>query len=392
MSELSADPYRTPAVPVLGNHTRLVAVASSLGAGVLAEPASFDLEVSVRRIRRVTHDVVTIVLDPLGKGPRGGFAFAPGQYVTVTADVDGEQVERCYTISSPPTRPHLLTLTVKREAGGRLSPWLHDRLAPGDRLRVRGPLGGFSVVEHPAASYLLMSAGSGITPTLSTLRAIADLAEPLDVVVVHHARTPLDLIERAEIEALAASQSGVRVVWVCEAAAPDAVWDGHLGRVSPALLHAEVPDLTGREIFLCGPPGYLDAARDALDTLGVDPSQRHEERFILDTPEPGASAGLAEPVGLAGRAGDEAGATIRFARSDREVDCPPGTTVLAAAAAAGLRLPSGCTQGLCGTCKSTLLDGDVDMRHAGGIRPREVAAGRFLPCCSTPLGDIVVDA
>nr|WP_141014642.1 2Fe-2S iron-sulfur cluster-binding protein [Nocardioides sambongensis] len=66
--------------------------------------------------------------------------------------------------------------------------------------------------------------------------------------------------------------------------------------------------------------------------------------------------------------------------------------MLAAAAAAGVRLPTGCAQGLCGTCKSTLLTGDVDMRHAGGIRPREVAAGRFLPCCSTPIGDIVVDA
>ncbi len=165
-----------------------------------------------------------------------------------------------------------------------MSSWLHDHLAPGDRLRVRGPLGEFSVVEHPATSYLLMSAGSGITPTLSTLRAVADLAEQVDLVVVHHARTPVDLIDRAEVDAVVAGQPGVRVVWVCESDAPDATWDGHRGRVSAEVLRAEVPDLTEREVFLCGPPGYLAAARDALDALGADPARRHEERFVIDGP------------------------------------------------------------------------------------------------------------
>jgi ferredoxin len=83
---------------------------------------------------------------------------------------------------------------------------------------------------------------------------------------------------------------------------------------------------------------------------------------------------------------------VRFGRSDREVVCPPGTTVLAAARQAGVRLPSSCSAGLCGTCKSTLLEGRVDMVHQGGIRPREIAQDKFLPCCSTPDGDIVVDA
>ena len=71
--------------------------------------------------------------------------------------------------------------------------------------------------------------------------------------------------------------------------------------------------------------------------------------------------------------------------------CGPGTTVLEAAQEAGIFMPSSCGAGMCGTCKSGLLSGEVDMQHNGGIRPREVAAGKFLPCCSTPLGDIVVD-
>jgi len=74
------------------------------------------------------------------------------------------------------------------------------------------------------------------------------------------------------------------------------------------------------------------------------------------------------------------------------VECPADTTILDAAMAAGLTLPSSCAQGLCGTCKSTLLAGEVDMRHNGGIRPREIAAGKVLLCCSRPRSDLVVTA
>ena len=368
---------------------------SPLGTGVLPEEETFDQELVCRRVVRVTHDVVTLVLEPTRPG---GVAFQPGQYVTLTVDVDGVPVERCYTISSPPTRPHLLTVTVKRVHDGGLSPYLHDRFAPGDRVTARGPLGGFSVAAHPARSYLLLSGGSGITPTLSTLRTVADLAEDVDVVVVHHARTPADLICRAEVEALAAAHGSVRVVWVCEedAAPADGLprWDGPRGRVSTEQLLALVPDLASREVLTCGPPPYMAAVATALTEAGADPARCHEESFVIGAPAaptlvplPGVPDGPTSPV-----EGAAVGVSIRFARSGREVLCPPGTTVLDAAASVGITLPSSCAEGLCGTCKSTLLEGSVDMRHQGGIRPRGIAQQKFLPCCSTPTGDIVVDA
>lgn len=367
---------------------------AGLGAGVLPAEEPFDQEVVCRRVVPVTHDMVTLVLEPTRPG---GVAFLPGQYLTLAADVDGVPVERCYTISSPPTRPHLLTITVKRVPGGGLSPYLHDRLRPGDRLTVRGPLGEFGVATWPAPSYLLLSGGSGITPTLSTLRTVADLAEPVDVVVVHHARTPADLVCRAEVEALAAAHGSVRVVWVCEDDAAPASglpsWAGPRGRVDATQLAALVPDLTDREVLTCGPPGYMAAVRAALAEIGADPDRCHEESFVLgSTGAP--TVGLDEGPSTPGRPTTAAtgGATIRFARSGLDVRCPPGVSVLEAAAAAGLTLPSSCTEGLCGTCTSTLVSGSVDMQHQGGIRPRQVAQNLFLPCCSTPVGDIVVDA
>ncbi len=354
--------------------------AAPLGAGVLAEPEPFDQPMVVRRVLPVTHDVVTVVLEPTRAG---ALRFAPGQYVVLSAEVDGRRVERCYTISSPPTRPHLLTVTVKRMPHGELSPWLHTALRVGATLDVRGPLGVFSVVDHPAPRQLLLSAGSGLTPTLSTLRTMADLADDTDVVVVHCARTLQDLPCRAELEALAAQLPGLGVHWVVEHDRAGR-WRGPVGRIGAELLQALVPDAADREVFTCGPPAYMAAARAALLGVGADPSRCHEESFVL--------AESAAPAETLPAGSDAAQLTVRFQRSGVEVRCERRTTVLAAAREAGLTLPSSCESGLCGTCTSTLLSGEVDMRHQGGIRPRQVAEHKFLPCCSTPTSDLVVDA
>ena len=83
--------------------------------------------------------------------------------------------------------------------------------------------------------------------------------------------------------------------------------------------------------------------------------------------------------------------TIRFARQDRDIACPGGANILAAARAAGVRLSSACGKGVCGTCKSRLLSGTVEMRHGGGIRQREINDGMALLCCARPTSDLVVD-
>jgi len=88
---------------------------------------------------------------------------------------------------------------------------------------------------------------------------------------------------------------------------------------------------------------------------------------------------------------EAAGFNIRFSVSARDAVCAPGQTVLEAAEAAGVKMPFSCREGMCATCKSVLFSGQVDMRHKGAIRPKEIAAGKFLPCCSRPLSDLVVE-
>ena len=119
----------------------------------------------------------------------------------------------------------------------------------------------------------------------------------------------------------------------------------------------------------------MRAAREMLAQAGLDMSRYHEESFSFDeqrrAPEPRATS-------------TGSGFTVRFERSQRSLGCAADQTVLDAARAAGLRLPSSCTQGMCGTCKVRLLSGEVDMRHQGGIRQREIDQGMVPLCCSRP--------
>jgi ferredoxin len=82
---------------------------------------------------------------------------------------------------------------------------------------------------------------------------------------------------------------------------------------------------------------------------------------------------------------------VEFTRSRRVIEAPEDAFILTSALRAGLRLPSSCTQGICGTCKCRLVAGQVDMTHAGGIRQREIDQGMILVCCSRPLSDLVIE-
>lgn len=347
---------------------------------VLTAP-DVDGSLICRAVLPVTRDVTTFVLAPPEPRP---FSFLPGQYLTVTTPAGS----RCYTISSPPTRPHLLAITVKRSPGGEVSNWLHDGLRPEGRISATGPYGGFSCAAHPAPSYLFLSAGSGITPLMSMTRTLFDLASDARVTFVHSARTPADLIFAAELAAMAAVSRRLRLAFVCEEAPGD--WPGYRGRLSPGMLRAIAPDLAACEAFACGPDGYMESVRAMLGEAGLDPRRYHEESFTFERLAGAPDA--AEPRGPVPGAVPGTVFSVEFARSGRTVACQPGTFILDAALRAGLTPPSSCGEGVCGTCKTTLVSGSVDMSHNGGIRPREIAARKILLCCSTPLEDLVIDA
>ncbi len=336
-----------------------------------------------------THDVKSF---ELRVGDGAPVRFEPGQFMIISANVRDKTVQRCYTISSPPTRPYLVSITVKRVPGGTMSNWLHENMLPGSQLRAYGPSGSFTPTAAPTAKKsLYLSAGSGVTPLMSMTRASLDLGLDRDIVFVHSARTPADIVFRKELERLVALSPRLRTFFVCEGIGDENDWMGATGRLTLQQLSQWVPDYTEREVFTCGPAGYMNAVQTLLREGGHDPARYHQESFDFSAEI--AAAEVADPVAPtcdANHANQET-FTVKLSRSSKTFAMSASETVLAAAKKAGVAIPSSCSQGICGTCKTKVLEGEVDMKHNGGIREREIQKGFRLLCCSRPTSDLVLE-
>lgn len=339
-----------------------------------------------RAVRAETHDVKTFVLS--AEEPRR-FVFDPGQFLTFELQIAGETLHRSYTIASPPTRPFTVEVTIKRVPGGVVSNWFHDAVVPGMRLEVALPMGDFTFARHPSEKYLFLSAGSGVTPLASMTRTLHDLGDGRDVIFVHAARSPADIVFRDELAVMARRAANLRVAHLCSADAPLEAWPGLKGRLSPEKLREIAPDFADREVFVCGPKPFMERAKEILLSLGHDPERHHEESYVFE--DLTAETPPTSPVEEAGSSSAVTLHRVEFARTKRVIECPEDMPILEAARRAGVRLPSSCAKGVCGTCKSKVLSGTYVQDPVGGIRPREVAAGMALLCSSRPTSDLVVD-
>jgi len=314
------------------------------------------------------------------------FRYLPGQFITLELEIDGEKVFRTYTLSSSPSRPLCLTITVKAQPGGRVSNWLHQNLKVGDFVKAHGPSGIFTFHNHVADKYLFLSGGVGITPVLSMTRWLFDFGTHTDVTFIHSAQTPSDILFRHELEMINARLPEFKVAFVCERADPYGAWTGYSGRLNQLMLELICPDYQEREVFCCGPEPYMRAVRDILRTSGFDMARYHEESFDVPVHDETETIERHDTVVDA-----QASAQVDFTVSGKKVSCRESDTLLSAAREAGLHIPSACMFGVCGTCKVKKTAGEVHMVHAGGISDEEIAEGYVLACCSNPLGEVAIE-
>jgi len=325
-----------------------------------------------------TADCATIAF----RAPSGAwFDYQPGQFLTFDLPVPEGTIQRTYTISSSPSRPLSISITVKGQPGSVGTRWMLDHLKPGMRIKAYGPAGHFSSRRHPARKYLFISAGSGITPMMSMTTWAWDSGEMPDIVFVHAARKPSDIIFKRRLEQFASRVPGLQLRFTVEEVEPFEVWSGYRGRLSQIMLGLMAHDYLEREVFCCGPEPFMKAVREMLASLGFDMAHYHEESFAAPVPEEHAAPETAAPSG---------DAEITFAVAGKSVACDGSETVLAVARRAGLKIPSSCNFGLCGTCKVQKLSGDVTMVHNGGISDDEIADGLILACCSRPQGQVAI--
>ncbi|KAA9005948.1 hybrid-cluster NAD(P)-dependent oxidoreductase [Histidinibacterium aquaticum] len=320
------------------------------------------------------------------QAPSGAlFRYRPGQFITLELPVPGGPLHRTYTVSSSPSRPTSLTITVKAQEGSLGTRWMLDNLRPGVRLKAAGPGGTFSHLDHPASKYLFISAGSGITPMMSMTTFMYDAGRDPDIVFINCARRPSEIIFRERLEHMASRITGIELAWMVEQTDRYQPWTGYRGQFNQLLLGLAAPDYLDREVFCCGPEPFMTAVRDALAGLGFDMDRYHQESFHAPV---GATDAFPEGVTL----DDSAKAQVEFSLSGKSVECAETETLLGAARAAGLVIPSGCTFGVCGTCKVRKTEGQIHMVHNGGITEEDIAEGYVLACCSNPIGKVAIEA
>ena len=339
------------------------------------------------------------------------FSFEPGQFVTLNIPIDGKTVKRSYSISSSPSRPHTLEVTVKRVPGGLVSNWMCDELKLGDVLSAKGPAGKFTCFGFPERKLLFIGAGSGITPVMSMLRWIVDTAADVDAYLFVSARSPHDIIFRNELNWMSSRHSGIRVGITCTGRPSGSeAWTGVTGRCNGEMLKMMVPDLMERHAFMCGPEPFMDAVTDSLRSIGypienlhsesfggarVVPAAKVEPRDVVKTDmgvslSPEASEQGASPVEAPA---DTATFQVTFAKSGVTVTTAGGADILELAEANGVdEIDYACRVGSCGQCAVKCSSGTVEMDEDCAIDDDEKAEGLIYACCSTPTSDVVIDA
>src|SRR6185369_12956806 len=193
---------------------------------------------------------------------------------------DGYSVERSYSIASEPERAGEVDIAVERIEGGEVSPFLHDVLVPGDRIEVRGPIGGYFVWEAPLGGpVLLVAGGSGVVPLMAMARHRARAGSTVPMRLLFSSRGPDEIIYRDELDSLAAAGDGFEVLHALTRRQPDG-WTGYARRIDEAML-AEVLEPLGDGVrcYACGPTALIEVVANALVRLGLPPDRIRTERF-----------------------------------------------------------------------------------------------------------------
>ncbi|MFK7755096.1 MAG: 2Fe-2S iron-sulfur cluster-binding protein [Sedimentitalea sp.] len=330
----------------------------------------------------LTSDSVALSFD-VPDDLRDAFAFRPGQYLTLRAEVNGQEVRRSYSIASGPGTP--LRVGVKQVEDGAFSTFAQS-LTPGQQVQVMPPEGRF--VPSHEATLVLIAAGSGITPMVSI--AADALARGAHVTLIFGNKQTETIMFRAELDALKDRYlSQFTLIHILSRETQDvAILNGRItGDKITELARTGAFDLGADGIFLCGPGAMIDDVAAALTAANVAPERVHFERFYQDGEVPRAPRSTAAQAAAA--SGVSVAVVLDGARREFTVEAQDDT-VLDAAMRHGLDLPFSCKGGMCCTCRCKVAEGSAEMAVNYSLEPWEMEAGFILACQTRPTSDRLV--
>jgi len=331
----------------------------------------------VARVVRETADATSFVLDVPAE-LRPAFAYEAGQFCNFRVVLDGQEHQRCYSMSSSPEVDAELTVTVKRVPGGVVSNWMNDALGPDDVIDAGVPTGLFHLGPGDG-DVVAFGAGSGITPIFSIMKtALATTSRRVRLLYANRDRD--SVIFSAGLDALLAAH-------------PDRLTVHHHhdvdhGFVGPEAVRTLLDGAADPECFVCGPGPFMDIVETTLLDAGVDPARIRVERF---TPaDPLTAPELIEAdAEIAAEAAPATQVTVKRNGKVATGEHRPGTTLLQMARELGMSPPYSCEAGNCATCMAMLVDGEATMRANNALTPEEVAEGWVLTCQAVPTSPTV---
>ncbi len=336
---------------------------------------------TISDIRKETEDTVSIAFT-IPSDLQQDYSFQSGQYLTLRATIDGEDTRRSYSLCSSPFENEW-RVAVKRVEGGKFSNFANEKLTVGQAMEVMTPTGNFhvNISESNKKSYVLIAAGSGITPIISIAKSVLKDEPESDVTLFYGNKGFASIIFREEIEALKNRyMDRLRVVHVLSRESlGNAIQKGRINKEKLEKLYtAFLSNTTIDAVFVCGPESMIHDTKEVLGQYVNDPKCIHFELFTTSAPVAAAASVSNEPTVASNIKVIIDGDTIDFALDS------DGDSILDAATKAGGDLPFACKGGVCCTCKAKVLEGTAKMNVNYALEADEVEAGYILTCQAHP--------
>ncbi len=341
---------------------------------------------TVARVTHPTRDSIAVSFE-VPAALRDRFRFTQGQFLTLRAQIGGQEVRRSYSICAAPHDGEL-RVAIKRVAGGRFSTWAHGALVPGATVEVAPPDGRFHVPLDPENEkhYLGFAAGSGITPVLSILKTTLAREPKSRFTLAYANRASSTVMFREELADLKDRYLGRLVLLFVMSREPQDVelFSGRIDRAKcDALLERWIDTASVDTAFVCGPQEMMEAVSASLTAHGLDPADVKTELFLA-APRTGPRPAATAADGTNGAC--RAYAIVDGRRHAFEIE-KGKESVLEAGLRQGVDLPYSCRSGVCSTCRVRLVEGEVDMDVHYALEDYEIARGYVLMCQSYPVSD-----